>query len=99
MTRDTSANKISFVCYCGNTESGNANDVLIASAVLHHGDTESMYEALIKVAAFDPTNKKVKKDCPECGLDYMTQIRIGTREVVVWVCKCGYNSLKVKLNN
>jgi hypothetical protein len=92
MTRDTSSGAVVFKCYCGVEERGTAEDALIASDILHSGETAQMYERLISNAAFDRANQQVHRDCPDCGLDYMAQVRVGSREVVVWVCKCGYTS-------
>jgi hypothetical protein len=95
MTRNINSNQIEFKCFCGRTERGNPWDVRIAGDVLHAGDTEIMYQKLMKSAAHDPVNKKVMKQCPKCPLDYMTQIHVGSRKVVIWLCKCGYNSSEV----
>lgn len=92
MARDTSQGKVSFTCFCGVVAEGKPEDARIAGGLLHAGETEEMYQRLIRTAGQDRVNQQVKKDCPSCGLDYMTQIRVGTREVVVWVCKCGYDS-------
>jgi len=92
MLRDTSSDTVRFTCYCGVGVEGDPEDARIAGDVLHAGETEEMYRRLILNAAHDRVNQQVKKDCPNCGLDYMTQIRVGAREVVVWVCKCGYVS-------
>lgn len=96
MTRDTSGGQVNFVCYCGIAVEGSPEDARIAGDVLHAGETEEMYHRLIRNAAHDRVNQQVMKDCPKCGLDYMTQIRVGAREVVVWVCKCGYDSSRGK---
>ena len=97
MVRDTGTGSIMFNCYCGVQEKGDKMDALIASDVLHTGQTAEMYRRLMRNAAHDRVNQQVKKDCPNCGRDYMTQIRVGDREVVVWVCKCGYtDSLQTK---
>lgn len=92
MTRDTSSGTVNFICYCGYHVEGTSEDVRISGDVLNAGETEEMYRRLIRNAPFDRVNQQVKRDCPKCGLDYMTQIRVGSREIVIWVCKCGYNS-------
>lgn len=92
MTRDTSTGSVVFNCFCGRREDGGADDTLIASDILHSGETTEMYRRLIRNSAHDRVNQQVRKDCPKCGLDYMTQIRVGVREVVVYTCKCGYES-------
>jgi len=85
-----------FVCYCGLVSKGTPKDARIAGDVLHAGETEEMYRRLIRNAAYDRVNQQVMRECSKCGLDYMTQIRVGAREVVVWVCKCGYDSSREK---
>lgn len=92
MTRDTASGEVVFNCFCGVQAKGGAADARVAGGVLDAAETGEMYERLIRNAPFDRVNQQVARDCPGCGLDYMTQIRVGAREVVVWVCKCGYNS-------
>jgi hypothetical protein len=96
MQRDTSSGVVKFVCYCGKEAKGKPEDARIGGGVLHSGETEEKYRRLIRSAAFDRVNQKVKRDCPgkNCGRDYMTQVRVGPREVVVWVCKCGYRATR-----
>lgn len=96
MKRDTSSDVVSFKCYCGFVAPGLPEDAQIANNVLNAEGTEEMYKRLIRNAASDPVNQIVKKDCPSCGLDYMTQLRVGENEIVIWVCKCGYNSTHLK---
>jgi DNA-directed RNA polymerase subunit M/transcription elongation factor TFIIS len=90
MTRDTSTGSVVFHCHCGIRVEGAATDALIDGDTLDAGETVDMYRRLIRSAAHDRVNQQVRRDCPECGLDYMTQIRVGEQEVVVWKCKCGY---------
>lgn len=89
MTRDTSTGAIVFQCVCGTTEPGHPEDARIAGAVLGAGETTEMYQRLIHTAPFDRTNQLVRRQCAECGRDYMTQIRVGEAEVIVYKCKCG----------
>ena len=94
MARNTSTGTVNFICFCGIRVEGAPEDARIAGDILHAGETEEMYRRLIKNSPFDRVNQLVSKECPQCGLDYMTQIRVGAREVVVWVCKCGYDSTR-----
>ena len=89
MKRDTATGEILFKCFCGEVSKGAPEDAHIANDILHAGETAEMYRRLIANAAHDRVNQQVERDCPDCGLDYMTQIRVGTREIVVWTCKCG----------
>lgn len=83
---------IYFRCACGETVPGGPEDARLSGAVLHAGETAGRYDKLIRNSAFDRTAQQVKKDCPRCGLDYMTQVRVGENEFIVYTCKCGYSS-------
>jgi len=48
-----------------------------------------MFGELIKNAPFDRANYRVMRDCASCGLDYMSLVRIGEDERVVFCCECG----------
>ncbi len=91
MRRDMKSSTIKFICACGMTVNGNPNDAYIAGAILKPDDNSTSYTSLINTAAFDPVNKKVKKDCAKCGLDFMTQIYIGASKTIVYICICGHN--------
>lgn len=88
MTRSTATGGVVFQCPCGVSEPGKPTDARIGGAVLGAGETTEMYRRLIQTAPFDRTNQLVKRQC-SCGLDYMTQIRVGEAEVIVYKCKCG----------
>lgn len=93
MIRDPSMGTINFRCPCGVEEKGTAYDARIAGAVLGAGETTEMYQRLIQNAPHDRTNQIVHKQCPDCGLDYMVQIRVGDAEVIIYKCKCGYETV------
>ena len=90
MVRDTSSGEVRFSCtVCGEIVPGDAYDARVGGAVLGAGETTEMYKRLIQVSPFDRVNQLVAKSCPKCGLDYMTQIRVGESEAIVYTCKCG----------
>lgn len=82
-----------FKCECGNAEETNPEDVLISNITTNTTETTEMYNNLIDLAPFDRTNQLIKEICPTCGLDYLTQIRVGTSEIIVYRCKCGYKKV------
>jgi len=82
--------KIVFKCVCEHIEPTNDEDVLISSGITKELPNIEKYDKLIYFAPFDRTNQLVYKDCPDCGLDYLTQIRIGENEIIIYRCKCGY---------
>lgn len=83
-----------FKCVCGNVEETNPEDVLISNIALNSSETTEMYNNLIDLAPFDRTTQLIKADCPNCGIDYMSQIRVGTSEIIVYRCRCGYKKIK-----
>ncbi len=92
MLRNTSSGTIVWDCaVCGSTEPGVAEDARISGKVHGAGDTNETYRQVIRNSALDPSNQCVKRLCPgaKCGRDYMTQIRVGDNESIVYTCKCG----------
>ena len=82
-----------FNCVCGNSEESKPEDVLISNITLNYTETTEMYNNLIELAPFDRTTQLIKFDCPNCGRDYVSQIRVGTSEIIVYRCKCGYKKV------
>ena len=89
MVRNTSTGLVVFECPCGVEEPGTPEDCRIGGALLGAGGTTEMYRKLIRTAPIDRVNQLVERFCPACGLDYMTQIRVGDAEVIIYKCKCG----------
>jgi len=93
MARVIMQGKVYFQCVCSKLVPGTRADTLIQNELHQAQEVTAMNDRLIGNAAYDRVNQQVMKDCPgECGRDYMTQLRIGQREVVVHVCPCGYRS-------
>lgn len=79
-----------FRCGCGHEEAGAPEDARVFGEILGASETVELYRRLIQTAPADRTNQLVKRECPECGLDYMTQVRVGAAEIIIFRCKCGY---------
>lgn len=93
MVRVPAQGVVQFKCHCGQTVAGDPADALIHTQTHKTQEVTAMYEQLLGNAAADRVNLQVRKDCPGgCGRDYMTQIRVGKREVVVHICACGFDS-------
>ena len=91
MVRHTDTGAVVFHCTtCGATQEGGAEDARIFSQVLGVRETTEMYENVVRVAAHDRVCQLVERECAQCGLDYMAQLRIGAAETIVYTCKCGY---------
>lgn len=89
MARHFSDEEVYFVCPCGVRVEGGVHDTVAASSVLEAGEMREKYAVLIRNAPFDPTTTRVKRTCPECGLDYMSRLVITDDMVVIYSCKCG----------
>lgn len=89
MVRDPSSGSVVFRCQCGCEEPGTPEDARIFGNVFGTSETAEMYRKLIHTAPFDRTNQLVKRSCAVCGRDYMTQIRVGESEVIIYKCQCG----------
>lgn len=88
-----------FKCICGNVEETKDEDVLISNITINSTETTEMYNNLIELAPFDRTTQLVKLYCPQCGRDYLSQIRVGTSEIIIYRCKCGYKKADKILYN
>jgi len=91
MPREISSGTVVFVCKCGAEEKGSEEDARVSGQIYGAGEIRSMYEYLLRTASKDRTNQLIRRDCPNCGLDYMVQARVGSAEVIVHSCKCGYS--------
>lgn len=85
--------QIIFKCMCGYIADTSPEDVLISSNILTSSESLEMYHNLIHFAPFDRTNELIKFPCPNCGLDYITQIRVGSSEIIIYRCKCGFTKI------
>lgn len=93
MKRNPASGSVTFFCSsCLTEEKGDPADARVSGAVHGASETTEMYRQLIETAASDRTNQLVHKDCPKCGLNYMVQIRVGDAEVVIYKCKCNYET-------
>lgn len=91
----SSGGNIHFQCRCQYTEEGGPDDTLMQEEYL---ETEAFSSSLkhaifIENSPFDPAGNVVMKDCFNCGLNFLTMIRIGAAETSMLVCSCGYKSL------
>lgn len=92
MARHTETGAVKYRCACGTEVPGQPTDARIGGTVFGAGETAQRYDRLIRSAPYDRTNEVVRRDCPRCGLDYMYQVRVGEAEVIVTLCKCGYQT-------
>jgi DNA-directed RNA polymerase subunit M/transcription elongation factor TFIIS len=89
MARNPTSGSVVFECPCGVEEKGEPGAARVAGAILGASETTEMYRRLVQTAPHDRTNQLVRRNCPDCGLDYMVQLRVGD-EVILYKCKCGF---------
>lgn len=77
-----------FIDKNGNTKSSNPNDSLIYEQDL--SDKSSKYDSAIKYMSYNPINPKqhVENGCDKCKSDYLTYIRTGEDQNVIYSCNC-----------
>lgn len=89
MALRTSTGDIDWICpSCETVVPGTAEDARVSGEVHGSSDTTAMYDSLLRHSAFDETNQLVARDCA-CGRDYMTQVRVGVNERIIYTCRCG----------
>jgi DNA-directed RNA polymerase subunit M/transcription elongation factor TFIIS len=92
----SSGTHIEFRCtVCSAIVKGDEYDAHIRTDFPGAEETTLMYSRFIDVAAHDATNQQVARKC-KCKLDYMTLIRIGENESIMYVCKCGHKETNQK---
>lgn len=93
MTKSTSATGfIIFHCRCQLTTEGRPDDTLMAEEYLETAESNLKHDVFIENSSFDPAGNIVMKDCPKCGLNFMTMIRVGTSETAMFTCSCGFSA-------
>ena len=85
----TPVGEIIFQCRCQQVVGG-ADDTLMAEGFVETSEAAQKHMVFIENSPFDPAANIILKDCPSCGLDYLTLIRVGTNETTMYSCTCGY---------
>lgn len=92
MTKSTSATGIIvFQCRCQLTEEGQPDDTLMAEEFLETAESNQKHEVFIENSPYDPAGNIVMKDCPQCGLNFLTMIRVGSAELTIYRCSAPCN--------
>jgi predicted RNA-binding Zn-ribbon protein involved in translation (DUF1610 family) len=83
---------IVFECRCKNVIAGTPSDTLMFEMYMNTGMSNLKHEIFISNAAFDPARNLVNKDCPDCGINFLTMIMPGEEMITIYTCTCGYKS-------
>lgn len=82
--------QIEFVCECQNRKDGTPDDTLMYEEYFGVVGSSFRHEVFVANSPFDAAGYKVNKDCPQCGLDFMTMIRVGETANTIYTCLCGH---------
>jgi DNA-directed RNA polymerase subunit M/transcription elongation factor TFIIS len=92
MIKDTTTGQIIFKCNCSNKMDGKPEDTLMYEEHLEARHSNLKHEVFIENAPYDPAAFIIKEPCLNCSLPYLTSIRVGVQEQVIYVCRCGFKS-------
>lgn len=85
----TAAGDIVFQCKCQQIVGG-VDDTLMAEGLVEIGEAAQKHHVFIENSSHDPAANVIMRDCPQCGLNYLTLIRVGVNETTMYSCTCGY---------
>jgi len=88
----TAAGQIIFQCICLITEVGEPRDTLMYEEFLETAESNQKHDVFIENSPFDLAANVVLKDCPQCKLNFMIMTRIGSDEITIYTCSCGYRA-------
>jgi hypothetical protein len=95
MVKTTSAatESIVFYCRCSLKVDGTPDDTLMAEGNIGTSeDGDLKHKIFIEQSPYDLAAHHVLKDCPQCGLNFMTMISIGVKEITMYSCSCGFQA-------
>lgn len=86
----TPDDKIIFECIiCGLRLNGTDEDTLLQEEFMQSAIVDLIHEQFVLNSAHDDAGNKVMRDCSKCGLNFMTKIRRGETQTVLYTCTCG----------
>jgi hypothetical protein len=93
MEISTITGKLLFKCpICAEQVNGDAYDVRMPSVFHASDESTELWINIIKNAPHDRVSQLVDKECKNCKRSYMTRLRLGNNETIIYSCKCGYNT-------
>jgi hypothetical protein len=78
-----------FKCRCTYTIAGEPKDTLFYEEI-PATSFNAKYNVFIENSPYDTAANRVRKECPKCKLDFMTQIRVGEVQSTIYTCFCGH---------
>lgn len=99
VNKNVNTGEIIFRCICGKDYPAMPSDTLMAEGVVNAVHTSLKYVDFISNAPYDKAGKRIAKDCPNCKLDYLTLIRLGESNSVIYTCDCGFRATYAEYNS
>jgi DNA-directed RNA polymerase subunit M/transcription elongation factor TFIIS len=85
----TAVGEVVFQCKCQQINGG-PDDTLMAEGFVETSEAAQKHMVFIENSSYDPAANVILRDCPSCGLNYLTLIRVGVNETTMYSCSCGY---------
>lgn len=85
----TATGEVVFQCKCQQINGG-PDDTLMAEGYIETSEAAQKHMVFIENSSYDPAANVILRDCPSCGLNYLTLIRVGVNETTMYSCSCGY---------
>lgn len=89
MVKNTVTGAIQFVCRCTQVIPGGPEDTLMSEGV-DSGTNLIKYQVFMENAAHDLAAYRIEEPCSQCNAPFLTMIRVGITEQVLYVCTCGF---------
>jgi hypothetical protein len=87
--------EIIFQCRCQQLPGG-PDDTLMLEGFLETNEAAQKHAVFIENSSHDPAANIIMRDCPKCGLNFLTLIRVGISETTMYSCSCGYLATHVE---
>jgi predicted RNA-binding Zn-ribbon protein involved in translation (DUF1610 family) len=69
---------------------GKPEDTLMYEEHMNTNMSNLRHGVFVENSPHDRARNIVMKDCPNCGLNFMTQIMPGEEMATIYTCDCGY---------
>lgn len=83
--------EVMFQCSCDRVVGG-PDDTLMDSEYPNTSGSIASHAVFIENSAFDTAANIVMKDCPDCGLNFLTMVLVGANDVTMYTCTCGFRA-------
>lgn len=98
MHKSTATGTIIYKCRCQFTMQGNEYDTLMDEQIYGAAESNIKYIDFINNSAHDPAGNRINKPCPSCKVPFITTIRLGSTEMVMFLCDCGWRGTSIDDN-